>query len=311
MKKLLLLLLPLLASTAYGQKVKKEDLDAIKAMCGCYEITFNFVETFSPHKNYPYHDRYKSGGLEYVFVVEESKDKVVLQHLLIVGDTMIIKHWRQDWQYQATDLYVYDAEYRWQYQSLSPAQVKGQWTQRVFQVDDSPRYEASATWIHADGRHYWEATADAPLPRREHTTRSDYNVMVRTNHHEITEYGWLHEEDNQKVKRSVQGDCLLAWEKGWNTYVKTDPNRCEVAQKWWTENQAYWAIVRAVWTELFASKQEIALQMRAGDKLLFQRLFALEQEWKNNALSDADTKAAVKAAIRLHLQNERLLSAVH
>ena len=26
--------------------------------------------------------------------------------------------------------------------------VRGQWTQKVYQVDDSPRYEGSSTWVH-------------------------------------------------------------------------------------------------------------------------------------------------------------------
>lgn len=30
----------------------KEDVKAIKAMTGCYEVTFNFAETFSPNKEY-------------------------------------------------------------------------------------------------------------------------------------------------------------------------------------------------------------------------------------------------------------------
>ena len=47
--------------------------------------------------------------------------------------------------------------------------VKKQWTQKVYQVDDSPRYSGSATWVHVDGKRYWQNKTGAPLPRREYS----------------------------------------------------------------------------------------------------------------------------------------------
>lgn len=90
---------------------------------------------------------------------------------------MIIKHWRQDWLYENTDLYSFDKGTSWKYKKLDKKAVKGQWTQKVYQVDDSPRYEGSSTWVHVDGKDYWANVADAPLPRREQTHRNDYNVL--------------------------------------------------------------------------------------------------------------------------------------
>ncbi len=80
-------------------------------------------------------------------------------------------------------------------------------------------YEGSATWVHVDGKSYWENTTDAPLPRREFSKRSDYNVMTRRNRQEITDYGWVHEQDNDKVLRE-DSDKVIAGEKEWNTYTK-------------------------------------------------------------------------------------------
>jgi len=269
----------LVTSTGFAQSKKKQDVEAIKAMCGCYEVTFNFAETFAPEKDYEFHDNYRAGALEYVFPVEESKDKIVLQHLLVIGDTMIIKHWRQDWLYENTDLYSYDKDNSWVYKSKSEKDVSGQWTQKVYQVDDGPRYEGTATWIHADGRHYWENTADAPLPRREFSKRDDYNVMVRRNRQEIVENGWIHEQDNDKVVRADgKEDQLLAQEKGMNTYYKVDEKKCQVAKEWWDENKAYWADVRQVWDELFASKETVTIKKKVDEKVLFMKLFALEDE---------------------------------
>lgn len=304
-------LLFIATTVAYGQKQKKEDIAAIKAMCGCYDIRFNFAETFAPDKDYEFHENYTSGALEYVFPISESKDKIVLQHLLVIGDTMIIKHWRQDWLYENTDFYSFDKENTWKYQSKSPAEVKGQWTQKVYQVDDSPRYEGSATWVHVDGKHYWESETDAPLPRREFSKRKDYNVMTRINRQEITSYGWVHEQDNDKIIRSEEGDILLAQEKGWNTYTKTDDNKCDVAVKWWDKNQAYWADVRAVWDELFSQKKTVAINMKVDDKIMFQRLFALEKEMigaDNYNPEQAQTK--IKAVIQKHLKSDQMLTSL-
>lgn len=79
---------------ALAQSKKKQDRQAIKDMCGCYEVTFNFSETFAPDKDYKFHNNYRSGGLEWVQLVEDEKNKVSMQHLLIVGPDAIVKHWR-------------------------------------------------------------------------------------------------------------------------------------------------------------------------------------------------------------------------
>lgn len=309
MKKVMIGLLLISTTVAYGQK--KEDITAIKAMCGCYDIRFNFAETFATDTAYQFHDNYSSGALEYVFPISETKDKIVLQHLLVIGDTMIIKHWRQDWIYENTDFYSFDKENTWKYETKTPAQVKGQWTQKVYQVDDSPRYEGSATWVHVDGKHYWESKADAPLPRREFSKRKDYNVMTRINRQEITDYGWVHEQDNDKIIRTEDGDLLLAQEKGWNTYTKTDDTKCEVAKKWWAKNQAYWADVRLVWDELFAQQKSISINMKVDDKIMFQRLFALEKEMiAAQPYNSEQSQSKIKGVIQKHLKSDQMLTSL-
>lgn len=270
----------LLSASVFAQKDKKaEDIKAIKDMCGCYEVKFNFAETFNNAKDSTYtpSPTKRVGGLEWVELVEDKKDKLVLQHLLVVMDTMVIKHWRQDWLYENTGLYEFDKETRWNYSELSKADVKGQWTQKVYQVDDSPRYEGTASWVHVDGRHYWENVADAPLPRREYTIRNDYNVLQRKNLHEITEKGWIHEQDNKKVLRSEYGtDFILAEEKGYDTYTRVDDSKCLAAQNWWKENQKFWASVRSKWDEIFDRHEDLILHAKVNRKQLWKYLSDLE-----------------------------------
>lgn len=274
-----------------AQNKKQQDVEAIKKMCGCYEVDFNFAETFEYSEDSTYtaskikHDR----GLEWVELIEDTNDKISMQHLLIVGSAEkphIVKHWRQDWLFENTDLYVYDHDNKWKFVSLPKNEVKGQWTQKVFQVDDSPRYEGSATWVHVDGTSSWENTTDAPLPRREFTKRDDYNVTVRTNKHAITDLGWIHDQDNKKVIRSTgKNDVLLAEEKGLNNYVKVDDSRCKAAQDWWKENYESWVLVRNKWSEIFERKKELQLKGVVKGKPLYSYLFA---EDFSNSKEDID-----------------------
>lgn len=275
-------------STIIDAQTKKEkDINAIKSMCGCYKVTFDFAETFNYADDSTYvgsavkHDK----GLEWVELVEDSNNKIVMQHLLIVGPPQkqsIVKHWRQDWLFENTELYIYDHNNRWNYTKLPENNVKGQWTQKVFQVDDSPRYEGSATWVHVDGKSFWENTTDAPLPRRERTKRSDYNVTVRTNKHQITDAGWIHDQDNLKVVRdTAKEDLILAKEKGLNTYTKVDDALCKTAQDWWTKNNATWALVRAKWDTVFDRKEDLILEKSVNGKPLFSYLFSEDFDASN------------------------------
>ncbi|OAB79867.1 DUF6607 family protein [Cochleicola gelatinilyticus] len=264
---------------AMAQTKKQQDREAIKKMCGCYEVTFNFAETF----NYSNDSLYKPSenkvdkGLEWAQLVTDKDDKIVIQHLLQVGnpaDPMIIKHWRQDWLFENTDLYTYNANNEWEFQKKSADDVKGQWTQKVFQVDDSPRYEGSATWVHVDGKSFWENTANAPLPRREYTKRSDYNLTVRGNRHEITDFGWIHDQNNDKVIREAgKEDVVLAKEKGYNVYKQVPDSRCEAAANWWKENNQKWALVRSKWDEVYSRNKDLVLEEKVDNKVLYKYLF--------------------------------------
>ncbi|MDO5987032.1 hypothetical protein Q4Q39_06380 [Flavivirga amylovorans] len=282
MRQLSIFSLLILAFSMHGnaQSKKKQDAEAIKKMCGCYEVTFNFAETF----NYSEDSLYKPSktkrdkGLEWAQLVEDDKNKIAIQHILQVGDSSkphIVKHWRQDWLYENTDFYMFNGDNTWKYVSKPKSEVKEQWTQKVYQVDDSPRYEGTATWVHVDGKSYWENITDAPLPRREYTKRSDYNVTVRGNRHEITKNGWVHDQDNAKVIREDgKSDVILAKEKGYNTYVQVDDSRCKAAATWWKENQGKWALVRAKWSDVYNRNQNLALEPKVENKQLYKYLFS-------------------------------------
>jgi len=277
-----LLVFALIGSVIGQEKKLEKDKAAIKSMCGCYEVGFNFAETFSYSNDSTYVPSKikRTEALEWAALVEDSEGKVVIQHLLIVGDPsepVIIKHWRQDWMYENTSFYMFNGGNQWLYQEKSEQDVAGQWTQKVYQVDDSPRYEGSSSWVHVDGRSYWENTTDAPLPRREYTQRSDYNVTVRRNRNEIIDVGWVHDQDNDKLIRAEDGeDVLLAQEKGNNTYVRVDDSKCKSAQDWWKGNANFWADVRVAWSAVYGRGKTLELENKVDGKYLYEIFFSMD-----------------------------------
>ena len=273
----LLISLSMIAASVNAQK--SEDQKAIKDMCGCYEVEFKFAETFSYPKDsasYKPSATKQEGALEWVQLVEDQPGKISLQHLLIVGNNHIVKHWRQDWEFENTRFLDYNGS-GLTYKELPAEKVKGQWTQRVFEVDDRPRYQGSSSWVHVDGRHFWENTTNAPLPRREYSKRSDYNITKRTSVHEIVKTGWVHDQDNDKIIRGEHGkEYLLAQEKGRNTYTKVEDSRCKAAQDYWKEHKDMWAKVRNRWDAEFAKSRDLEVKSEVDGKHLFMHLFALK-----------------------------------
>ena len=285
MKKIIILLSLISSTFLNAQNKKQKDIEAIKKMCGCYEIEFNFAETF----NYSKDSLYKgspnkiSYALEWVDLTYEDQDKIIIQHILQTGNDTnphIIKHWRQDWCYEEINILQFINYNHWKNITQNYNTIKGQWTQKVFQVDDSPRYEGSATWIHVDGKSFWENYTYAPVPRREIKIRNDYNVLNRGNRVELTNEGWIHKQDNIKIIRDTI-DIILAKEVGLNTYKKVDDIKCLHAQKWWKKNFEKWKIVREEWSKIIKLNKEIKLQSSIENKKLWEYLFSNEYSSKN------------------------------
>ena len=277
----------------YSQSKKYKDVESIKSMCGCFKIDFNFTETFvfSDDEDYKKSKTYKSGGLEWGHLIVDEKNKISIQHLLIVGSKQfptIVKHWRQDWLYQNTALYTYDNNDKWSFVNMDKKDVRGQWTQKVYQVDDSPRYEGTSSWVHVDGKSYWENTTPAPLPRREFSKRSDYNVTLRGNRHEVTDSGWVHDQDNKKIQNDDGSQFVLAHEKGYSTYTRVPDEDCKAAVEWWEKNSNKWKMVRDKWNSIYGLNQDLALKPSVDDKKLYSYLFSPEVVEKGDIESTID-----------------------
>jgi len=292
---LLILSIFLYTITLNSQSKIQKDRDAINKMCGCFEIQFNFKETFQriDDEEYVPSKEYRSFALELAIPIVNENKKISIQHLLIVGpanNQSVIKHWRQDWVYQNQDLYTYDTENTWNYTQMSKKVVKGQWTQKVFQVDDSPRYEGSSTWVHVDGKSYWENTNYAPLPRREYSKRNDYNIMLRANRHEITDSGWVHDQDNKKILKKEGEEIILAEEKGLSPYKRVSSEKCAKALDWWANNKEKWGSIRHEWETVYNKKQSLILNSSVNGKRLYEHLLfsnAYDEKEKHRELIES------------------------
>jgi len=273
------------------------DRATIKNMCGVYKVSFDFAETFSPDTGYKYKPRYKEWGIEYVFLADESANRISLQHLLIVNDTIIVKHWRQDWVYENTRIYKYYKDNEWISETLTAEQAKGTWTQKVYQVDDSPRYESYGTWVHVDGKHFWEGLNDAPLPRRELLKRSDYNVMRRHSRMEVfNDNSWALIQDNEKILRKDGVDKLLVWEKGVEKFTKGSFDAMP-AIKYWEKQKQYWADVRKAWDEVYATTPNLKLASRVDEKRLYDFLFDLGDKMCKTEYQQGAASSEIKKVI--------------
>lgn len=293
-----LLLLAVWTSLSFSVSAQAvKDKKNIEKLCGCYNVDFKYAETFAPDKNYKFHDRERLGGTELVLPVEISDKKYVLQHLLVINDTMIIKHWREDWVYESPVLFTYQGNKQWIRQTLPAQDIKNKWTQTVWEVDDAPRYQGIGQWISNDGKTYWESTTDAPLPRREYTTRNDYNILRRGNRIVLKDDQWAHEQDNQKIRRTSGNDTLVAEEKGINAYKKAADSKCAKAKEWWQKNGAFWNGVRAEWDNYFKNAGAIALKGKVKDKRLGQYFDELWEQWSAKTITLDKVKEQVKELI--------------
>jgi hypothetical protein len=250
MYKLIYLFALLFASCAQAQTEDFEkDRQAILGMLGEYKVSFDFKETVALTPGYEIKPAKLSGANEVVILIEDSGSKIVLQHLLVSNNGHVTKHWRQDWEYEAKQRFEFTDEQTFTRRSI-PAQLSAKaWTQCVYEVSDAPRYCGTGKWNHKYGNPTWTSDRSwRPLPRREYTTRSDYNAINAENRHTITPNGWTHEQDNSKVVRGESKSSVLVREFGFNDYRKLSGFDFTPAYDYWKKTESYWAKVRQFWS---------------------------------------------------------------
>ena len=270
----------------------EQDRQSILAMAGNYKVKFDFTETVVLKEGYELKEKKISGGNEVVLVLEDRPGFISLQHILVVGgpdQKFPVKHWRQDWIYEPAYIYDFAGFNSWRKRALSAEERKGKWAQIVYQVDDSPRYAAVAEWTYDNGIPSWSSPFNMrPLPRRDMTTRDDYHGIWAVNRHAITPGGWVHEQDNTKVILTGPAPEALVRETGINTYDKFDDFPVDVATSYWEATRDYWAGVRAIWTSLEETSDEIGLTLQGEPIDLYTPLLEYAEDVEEGTLSVAE-----------------------
>jgi hypothetical protein len=213
---------------------------------------------------------------------------------------MVVRHWRQEWRYEAPHLLAYEGGLTWARRALAPDERRGAWVQSVLQVDDSPRYAARGRWRHEGGVSTWLSDETwRPLPRREFSVRKDYDVLAGTNRHTITPLGWVQEENNLKL---VSKDSrYLGREYGVVRYERIRDYDFAEGEKYFRRTEPFWAEVRAAWRELEAGRGRFTLRAQPDQGQLFLPFFEYAQKLADGApFNRDDARAFVRKTLQDH-----------
>jgi len=262
---------PIVRSEDAAKAAYEADRATILAMAGDYKVTFNMQESTAWMEGYEPLDPKTSGGYESVRVIEDTDERIVLQHLLVVGpedNPYVVKHWRQDWEYEPDQILTYEGEDRWVLKDVPEAMRAGRWSQTVYQVDDSPRYAGWGEWQMSNGVKRWRSNWTArPLARRDAVRDPIYDRYRGINRHQITPTGWIHWQDNTKMMPAKDGSGELVpvvQEYVLNTYERFDGYNIAAAEEYWAKTSEYWAAIRAKWDEVASRNGGIEIAQEAN-----------------------------------------------
>nr|WP_293616720.1 DUF6607 family protein [Ponticaulis sp.] len=258
-------------------------------MAGDYRVRFDFTETLPLLAGYELAEEKISGGFEVVRVIEDEGDFISLQHILVVGPEeapVVVKHWRQDWQYEPSSVMVFIGGNAWEMRDVPTENAAGSWSQTVYQVDDAPRYGAVGRWTHDAGVSQWVPPAEwRPLPRRDMTTRDDYHTISAINQHTITPDGWAHEQNNTKLILGHDTPVALVRELGINTYRHSTDFDPSPALEYWTATADYWALIREEWARIARENERFAISVTGETDEMYGPLLTIADDVMNGVLS--------------------------
>lgn len=292
---------PIERSVADHQSAFEADRATILSMAGDYKVTFDMQETTAWLEGYEPLDRKISGGHESVRVIEDTGTKIVLQHLLVVGSSeqpYVVKHWRQDWEYEPRQVLTYSGGDTWELTEVPERLRSGRWSQTVYQVDDSPRYAAWGEWQESNGITRWRSSwTTRPLARRDATRSPIYDHYVGINRHQLTPTGWIHWQDNTKMMpaEDSSGEMVpVVQEYVLNTYERFDDYNVAAADAYWVATSDYWAAVRAQWDAQAAANGRITIAQESNyGTTIAQELLSMADAIQKGEMSS--DKATTKA----------------
>ena len=139
-----------------------------------------------------------------------------------------------------------------------------------------------------------------PLPRREYSVRSDYQMLRGINTVTVTPNSWYHEQDNLKAVVSASDfkvNKYLAKETGLNRYERIKNFNFSEGKKYWENTRDYWKEVRLKWDSIIKSKDRIKLKTKLSGKEIHEAQFEFVQKM-------ADTKKVISSEeIKKHVES--------
>ncbi|MEO0601107.1 MAG: DUF6607 family protein [Myxococcota bacterium] len=269
---------------------KERDRRAILALAGDYRASFDFLETEVYSGDGAPSKPYRSWGTERVHVLQDDADRIVLQHIMTMyviddegnrSDPIVIKHWRQDWDWQPSTLLSYEGMGHFAVREVAEADREGRWSQTVYQVDDTPRYAMIGTWNHNASFSEWVSDpAWRPLPRRERTARDDYQALGGWNRLTVSPTGWVHFQDSVKTVLTAPGTVnpdtpIVAREIGVNRYERVVDFDFDAGDEYWAATADYWSMVRETWQPSIDTVGTFVARRTCGEQPVYERFFAL------------------------------------
>ena len=300
------------SSSIYWRKLQNRELNkfdkdrlAILAMQGGYRVHFDFMETMGFFEGYSPAQPYQSWATEFILVVDEEKHFISLQHILVVyleqedgslSEAHVMKHWRQDWKYEDSEMHVFLGDNTWTKQRVPINQRKGSWSQSVYHVDDSPRYQGYGRWVHHENFSSWTSNETRrPMPRRETDVREDYDILSGINIQTITPDGWVHEQNNKKVALGTN-PIVLAKEIGLARYQRIANFDWAPGMKFWQSTDAFWKEVREEWARKMNTSKNFKLITDVDGHNIFMRLFQLSYNYEQGNYDAIESISAIIGA---------------
>ena len=277
---------------------------------------FEFIETISMDSKRKIDPPYASWGTEFVQIIRDTGSVISLQHIMVmlfvskkgeIKGPYVIKHWRQDWEWEANSQLLYQGDRTWSMKNVPVEDSKGAWVWTVWQVDDSPRYSGIGHWKHFESTSIFETGyMSRPLPRREYSIRSDYNLLMGKDTILITPTAWYHEQKNFKHKEnlfenSFQG-IFLGREIGHNSYKRIAKFDISSGKKYWNKSKDYWRDVRSVWKEIFAQNKSVSLKKEVNNIPLYAALFGQAEDVKILEKNSLQRKKIIRETIQKYFK---------
>ena len=150
-------------------------------------------------------------------------------------------------------------------QRAGPGRLSGGRRAAVFECRPVGTYDGG---VDLDGSSTWR-----PLPRREFTVRSDYDVLVGVNRATVLPSGWVHEQDNLKLvldeHAKPRADApYIARELGIDRYERIKGFDFSAGDVYWQKTGEFWRVVRTAGRRPSAPMRRSAFRTHAMESPL-------------------------------------------